>query len=678
MARFKNLSRLRSIFRTASTLSAAVFGAVLSAASPLSAQDDASVLRVGIYENNPKVILDPGGPPTGFMPDLIGEIADTLGFTVRYTRCELSDCLEMLESGSVDMVPDIAFSESRAKRFTLSDESVLLSWSHVYMREEHFVEQVHDLEGERLAMVRDSIQLKNLRDAAERDGWQPRIVETGSLTESFRLVRDGKADVAVANRFFGNRNARDYGLTAAQLALWPTPVYFAYNWDVATDRIAEIDTVLSLMKARPDSAYFAASKRWFSGTGLQVPRAWLLAVGVLVVTILIGIVVTHAYLRRRVAYATKALRESERRFKEFAECGSDFFWEMDKDLRFSYFSEKFEEISGFSRAQMLGRTRDKADIPNPDPAALERHLDNMRNHRPFRGFIYPQQRSDGSVIYLSISGQPDFDDKGVFRGYRGTGTDITARREAELARDAALTGAEVASRAKSAFLATMSHEFRTPLNAIIGFSEMLCNMPEDRLKRDRMLDYAQCIHSSGTHMLGLVNDVLDISTIEAGKLELNKEKMDLSTVVERCMAELKGSAEAKRIAVTCDLEAALPLLYADEKKVRQILTNLLSNSLKFTQPDGAVSISARASGNAVSVTVTDNGIGIPPDKLTQVTQPFVKAMSNPMKAEDGTGLGLSIVKSLVEAHGGTLSIENRATGGARIEFELPRDQRMIS
>ena len=541
-----------------------------------------------------------------------------------------------------------------------------------------FLETVSDLANLRIALVRDSFQIKRLRETAADQDWTPTIVETDSLHEAFRMVHDGRADATIANRFFADRNEKDFGLTPSQLILWPTPLFFAYNKDVDPTLADGVDIVLSLMKAQPGSPYFEAHRSWFSESMTPAYNEWLLWGAAIVLLVAATVLAANAYLRRRIAGATLALRESESRFKDFAECGSDFFWEMDKDLKFSYFSERFEEISGFSREQMLGRTRDKADIPNPDQAALNNHMENFRNRRPVRGFLYPQQKPDGTKIFLSINGIPHFSETGEFRGYRGTGTDITMQIQAEMAHEAALKEAELSSRAKSAFLATMSHEFRTPLNAIIGFSEMLLRLPEKTMTRERMLDYADSICGSGTHMLSLVNDVLDISTIEAGKLTLNKETMDLGNVVDVCMNEVRGSADAKRVTLKSDLDEALPLLHADEKKVRQILSNLLSNSLKFTNAEGEVQVSARASGNVVSIAVTDNGSGIPPEKLDTITQPFVKASANPFRAEDGTGLGLAIVKSLVEAHGGTLSIENVAQGGARVAFDLPRDTRMIN
>ena len=656
--------------------------AVSSLGSPASAtnpDDDYGVLlRVGIYEKNPKAVIASGGTPRGFIPEILTAIGELSGLTVRYARCNLAQCLKMLEAGDVHMVPGLAYSADQAGRFIYGRETLLWRWSHIYLKTEMFLDDINDLKDLKVAVEQDSYENRKLLEAAQQQGWWPEVVETPSQAESFRLVRQGAADAAIASHFFGDNNAEDFGLVPAQLVLWPTPSLFVYNRYTDPTIVRAVDNALAVLKARPDSAYYQATHRWFTRPRDRFPVEWII-IGAAIAGATIAIVIAiNAFLRRRVMQATAALRTSEERFKGFAECGSDFLWEMDANLRYSFLSEKFEEISGLPRPALLGKTCVEADLPVPDPETMERHLANLQTHTPFRALVYPCQGRDGTVTYLSLSGDPVFDGKGAFLGYRGTGSDVSTHKQAELAHRTAVTEAELASRAKSAFLATMSHEFRTPLNAIIGFSELQIHLPESQMTRERMIDYAESIHSSGTHMLALVNDVLDISAIEAGKLTLNKTELNLGAVIEHCLTELIEKAREKRIDLSASVEAQLPALFADEKSLRQILTNLLANSIKYTGPEGTVTVSARATETAVSVWVDDDGIGIPAEKIATITDPFVQANTNQMATNDGTGLGLSIVKSLVEAHGGTLRIANRDEGGARVAFDLPREDRLAS
>ncbi len=649
-----------------------ILGFAVMPGASLSADAAEPPMRVGIYQNNPKLFIDKDGTPDGFFPDLIDHLAQNLDRPIQYVPCDWARCLEMLESGDLDIMPDVAFTEARAARFTFGHEAVLHSWSHVYSKDAQFLEDVSDLDGRRVAVVRGSLQLQRLRAAAKTGGWQPEIIETDSFLESFRAVADGRADYTICNRFFGHRNARQFGFRNSQLVLWPAPVYLAFSNRVDPALIRGLDTAVSLLKADAGSIFYEASDRWFAqGHGWAVSTVSLYW-GAAALTLLVLVsVAANAYMRRRVEAAVAALAASEARFREYAESGSDFFWEMDKDLRFSYFSAQFEPVTGLPPVRLLGRTREETGIPNVEPEAWARHLDDIRNRRPFRDFVHPRTKPDGSVVYLSIAGRPDFDENGIFRGYRGTGTDITAQKFAELSRNAALQEAEVANRAKSEFLATMSHEFRTPLNAIIGFSDMIRNLPEGRFTAERILDYADAIHQSGQHMLTLVNDILDISTIEAGKLQLHKTVLDFDSVLTVCLTEAGGAAQGKRITLSSDLEDGLPPLFADEKSVRQILTNLLSNAIKFTEAGGCVTVSARRSRRGLTISVEDTGIGIPSDKLASITDPFIQATTDPHTSQEGTGLGLSIVKSLVEVHGGTLRVENRRGGGTSVTFDLP-------
>jgi len=648
--------------------------AMLGLAKPGDAAD--RTLRVGIYQNDPKLFIDADGTPRGFFPELIEHLTDGLNMPVHYVPCEWVRCLDMLEAGELEIMPDVAFTWERARRFNFSHEAVLHSWSHIYSKDAQFLESIGDLNGQRVAMVRGSIQLRRLRDAARSAAWEPSIIETASFLESFQAVAEGRADYAIGNRFFGHKNAQKFGLKSSQLALWPGAVYFAFNDAVDPALIREIDTTVSLLKAEAGSPYYQALDRWISEDHSRWPMstAWLYWGAAALLLIVVASIAANAYMRRRVDSAVSALAKSEARFREYAESGSDYFWEMDKDLKFSYFSEQFEAVSGLPPAALLGKSREETGIPDVEPEAWARHLETLRNHRPFRGFVHPRTRPDGSVVYLSIAGRPDFDENGVFRGYRGTGTDITAQKFAELSRNTALQEAEVANRAKSEFLATMSHEFRTPLNAIIGFSDMMRNLPDEKFTRERLLDYAAAIHQSGRHMLHLVNDILDISTIEAGKLQLKKTALRLEDVVDACLTEAGAAAEGKQITLAAYLEDPLPPLFADEKSARQILTNLLSNAVKFTDPGGSVTVTAKRGGCGVSISVEDNGAGIPPDKLASITDPFVQATTDPHTSQEGTGLGLSIVKSLVEVHGGKLTIGNRHGGGTSVTFDLPLAQ----
>jgi len=218
--------------------------------------------------------------------------------------------------------------------------------------------------------------------------------------------------------------------------------------------------------------------------------------------------------------------------------------------------------------------------------------------------------------------------------------------------------AESANRIKTEFLATMSHEFRTPLNAILGYSEMIRAQYFGPLGAEKYLDYANDIHQSGQHMLSLTNDLLDLAAIEAGKSAITKELIEVGGALKECISGFEHVAKEAGIILSASIPNDLPSLHADKRSFVQIFLNLLSNAVKFTERGGVVDLSVRMSDQKMIIAVSDTGIGIQHDKLPSITEPFSQALDDPYLAKKGTGLGLSIVKSLVEAHDGELTIDS--------------------
>ena len=246
-----------------------------------------------------------------------------------------------------------------------------------------------------------------------------------------------------------------------------------------------------------------------------------------------------------------------------------------------------------------------------------------------------------------------------------------AVRERTADLEAAMRDAERANQSKSEFLATMSHEFRTPLNAIIGFSELLRSEILGPLEHPQYKEYVKDIHISGERMLSLVNDVLDIATIEAGKRSFDLASVNIVETAEECVRELGVAAKWKNLRVTLEAPDNLGAMLTDRRSLQQILINILSNAVKFTESGGEVSLVVGRTPDAVIFSVTDTGIGIPPEMIEKLTEPFTQAVSNPHLAREGTGLGLSIVKSLLDGLGGSLDIESAMGKGTRVTVTLP-------
>jgi len=256
--------------------------------------------------------------------------------------------------------------------------------------------------------------------------------------------------------------------------------------------------------------------------------------------------------------------------------------------------------------------------------------------------------------------------------------DITAQKRAELTALAAKEDAEIANRAKTEFLANMSHELRTPLNSVIGYSEMISLETHGDVGDSRYVDYADRINLSANHLLSIISDLLDVSRIEIGALDLADEVVDLVDIVT--VTSNLISERAKRAGVTVAATSSLNLsrLRGDRLRIKQILLNLLSNAIKFTPQGGGVSIITRVEEDgSICLSVEDSGIGIPEHKIGEITQPFKQVESSLTRNQDGTGLGLTIAKSLIELHGGRLDITSEIDLGTRVTIRFPAERALI-
>ncbi len=356
---------------------------------------------------------------------------------------------------------------------------------------------------------------------------------------------------------------------------------------------------------------------------------------------------------------------------DFEQGASDWLWETDRQGRLVYTSKRLEELLGVRRQELHGRRLHEAlqaDVTAPEWEAL---LADLEGGRIIYGSTVPA-RVGGEERWFRMTARPLYDASGRLRGYRGVATDVTEqhRKEERLRREK--EAAESESRAKSNFLALISHELRTPLNAMVGFSELLTREAAGPLN-DEYREYSRHVLDGSRQLQRLINDILDYTRFERNKIRLQEQEVDLVELAEMALRQVAREERARGLRFElCYADDVV--LRADLGRMKQILSNLLNNAVKFT-PEGSVTvdIDRNAEGDVV-IRVIDTGIGIPEDKLKTIFEPFTQVDAALSRRHDGIGLGLSIARSLVQLHGGRMWIENNPSGGVTAGFTIPADR----
>ncbi len=371
----------------------------------------------------------------------------------------------------------------------------------------------------------------------------------------------------------------------------------------------------------------------------------------------------------------RALRETQKKLLDYSSTGADWFWEMDADLRYSYISVDNPAVTGLEVVDQIGKTHREIRPIKYNEAKLKAFEEILNNREPFSDIRFSRLALDGTELHMAISGKPVFDNNGVFSGYRGGGRNIGKLFETELALRREKERAELASRAKSEFLAHMSHELRTPLNAILGFSDIIREQIFGPVGVDAYREYAGDIHRSGEHLLSLINDLLDLSKIEAGKFALDEEELLLSEIIEQSERLFSHRFAQRRIRYTKKISDDIDRIFADRRAMTQIIFNILSNAEKFNMEGGKVDVTVyRENTGGISFSIKDSGCGFLISETDTALAPFGR-IANPMtKGTPGTGLGLPIVRSLMDLHKGNLKILSTPGVGTEVILEFPPER----
>ena len=337
----------------------------------------------------------------------------------------------------------------------------------------------------------------------------------------------------------------------------------------------------------------------------------------------------------------------------------------------SYINPKFERVSGYSFNEAVGQKANLLSSGEKSTAEYANLWQTISKGEEWRGEFH-NKRKDGTLFWEYASISPVKDEHGHITHYLAVKEDITERKQATAELMHAKEQAELASHAKTQFLANMSHELRTPLNAIIGFSEIIKEQMFGPLGNDNYIEYSSNILASGHHLLDVINDILDVSRIEAGTMTIRDDVVDLGHLCDECIEMVSPQADMAKLALIKSIQDGLPLLRGDMIRIKQIIINLLSNAIKFTPQDGKVELIAEEKKDgSVDLIVRDTGFGIPKDKQDKILEPFEQVSDIYSRNHEGSGLGLFLVTSFVNLHNGTLNIDSETDRGTTITVTFP-------
>ncbi len=347
----------------------------------------------------------------------------------------------------------------------------------------------------------------------------------------------------------------------------------------------------------------------------------------------------------------------------YEEQASDWLWETDADGRLQSPPHRMELLFGGRGTDLTGRRFEDLQ-PKGGDTSWTALLGALSSQESFRNLTVSAQDVGGQERWISLSGRKREDGC-----WHGVGSDVTVRETALIQLRTAMEEAKSASRATTAFLAATSHELRTPLNAIIGFSQVLAST---KVSAEKSRDYIQTINGAGLHLLNIVNGILEMAQIEAGHKTLRHETVDLSEAIKEATDFLAFQSEKAGVALQFNAIETGIALKVDRQALRQVLLNVLGNAVKFTLPGGSVTITAELQGDSVSLSIRDTGIGIAEADIERILQPFTQVDDGLERRYDGTGLGLPIAKSLIELHGGELTIASDPGKGTTVRMTLPQ------
>jgi two-component system sensor histidine kinase EvgS len=636
------------------------------------------VMRLGIDPSWPPVeYFDAEGRIAGITSDNIRILSEKTGTRFEAVRdLSWSEVLDQARQGNIDVISAIVKSEARAEYLLFTEPYLNLQMVIVTRDDAPVIEGIQDLQDKTIAVMEGYITHTYLK----RDYPNQQLLLFKTLAGALRAVDNANADALIENAAAINLVKKELGLTRLTVAA-STPYTYELSFGVRNDWPELIPILEKILASITEREKQIIKEKWVDiRFQRRIDWQWVIGISLAILLIAGGIVTTFHFSNRRLAREVVKRQQAEDAVKDvnreltftkfaFDNAPDAIEWLNSESADMVYVNKESVKMLGYSQEELM-----KLAVFDFDPVYHQGAWPGFRQDLRRQGqmtFESIWQRKDGSQFPVEISARSlTYESREYFLAFI---RDISEKKQAQKELQTAKDAAESANQAKSLFLANMSHELRTPLNAILGFSSML---GRDSAATPAQKEKLAVINKSGEHLLSMINDILDLSKIEAGRVELEENPFDLVALLQEIGAMIQSRAGEKGLAFILETEAVgFPYVIADAGKCRQILINLLGNAVKFTR-EGAITLRAATepipdslSRCRIVLEVADSGPGIDPARHADIFAPFVQEQG--MSAQPGTGLGLSICKNLCDLMDGSIELESEAGKGALFRVRLP-------
>lgn len=635
----------------------------------------------GDFDYAPYSFIDENGKPAGLDIDIMNAIAAETEITFNYQLSEWTDALNSIESGKIDVLLSIIYSEDREKLVDFT-QPIHKGYYSLYIRKSLPFKEISDLNNYKLLVLKNDISIDEFLIPM---GLYKNYNEVKSLPEAFIELEKGNADYIVApysvgmneiiNNKYENIEVKATTIISSNYCL-AVKKGNTHLLDILNKGISEIQAKGDLKKIQ--TKWMVYEKDEFNYNKLAKYMAFFfIVIGILIILVFIW----GSQLRKQIKKKTETLNQknielqkSEEKFRIITDSSSDIIWHLDSNFKLTYISVADERIRGFKKEEVIGKYL--WSILKPEGIETLKKANEIRRSTKnidvkSTPSIYELEQicKDGSWVWVEATTTPHYDHNGNILGYHGVTRDISERKKTEQLLKERKKQLKELVVTKDKMFSIIAHDLRSPFNTIVGFSDLLKNNLES-YDVEKAKKYSEMINLSAKNTLVLLDNLLNWAESQSGQIKYSPTKLNLKTIVIGIIEILNPSAKFKSISLNYS-ESIDVSVFADENMLNTVLRNLISNGIKFTNPKGKIIISALQNKDFIEITVSDNGVGINEKIQRNLFVIDSTIITNGTANEKGSGLGLILCKDFINKHGGEIWVESEVGKGSDFKFTLP-------